>query len=138
MVRNKVIPYNPKLKNLARELRKNGTLGEVLLWREIKSRRLGYQFHRQVPVDQYIVDFYCHELMLAIEIEGFTHNFTFDLDKARQQKLENLGIHFLRFREKDIRSNLEGVVLSIKEWIREKEQLRNTPQAPLKGGSRLE
>jgi very-short-patch-repair endonuclease len=119
MVRNKVIPYNPQLKNLARELRKNCILGEILLWREIKSRKLGYQFHRQVPIDQYIVDFYCHELMLAIEIDGATHNFRYELDRDRQCRLEDLGIHFLRFQEKDVRSNLEGVVLAIREWIRE-------------------
>jgi very-short-patch-repair endonuclease len=138
MERNKIIPYNPKLKKLARELRKNGTLSEVLLWREIKSRRLGYQFHRQVPIDQYIVDFYCHELILAIEVDGLTHNFKYDLDQQRQHKLEDLGVHFLRFQEKDVRNNIEGVVFTIKEWIREKEQLRNTPQAPLKRGSRRE
>lgn len=119
MGKNRIIKYNPKLKILARKLRKNSTLGEILLWQAIRGKKLDYEFHRQVPVDQYIADFYCHELMLAIEIDGLSHNFTYDLDKARQQKLENLGIHFLRFQEKDVRSNLEGVVLSIKEWIRE-------------------
>ena len=123
MVRNKVIPYNPKLKNLARELRNNSTLGEVLLWREIKSRKLGYQFHRQVPIDQYIVDFYCHELMLAIEIDGITHNDKYDLDRQRQHKLEDLGVNFLRFQEKDVRGNIEGIVLVIQEWIREYENV---------------
>ena len=118
MVRNKVIPYNPKLKILARGLRKRSTLGEVLLWKEIKSKKLGYQFHRQVPIDNYIVDFYCHELMLAIEIDGLTHNFKYDLDGQRQDNLEDLGVHFLRFREKDVRSNLEGVVQAIREWIK--------------------
>lgn len=121
MARNTIIPYNPKLKVLARELRKNSTLGEVLLWGEIKSRKLGYQFHRQVPIDKYIVDFYCHELMLAIEIDGMTHNFKYDLDRDRQKKLEDFGVNFLRFQEKDVRSNLEGVVLTIREWIREYE-----------------
>ena len=57
MGKNRIINYDPRLKIIARELRKNSTLGEVLLWGEIKSRKLGYQFHRQVPIDKFIVDF---------------------------------------------------------------------------------
>ena len=72
-MRNKIIPYNPKLKLLARELRKNSTLSEVLLWQNIKQRGYGVQFHRQVPMLDYIVDFYCHEIGLAIEIDGSSH-----------------------------------------------------------------
>ena len=69
-MKNKIIPYNPKLKEYARELRKNSTLAEVLMWKAIKNQALDVQFHRQVPMLNYIVDFYCHELMLAIEIDG--------------------------------------------------------------------
>lgn len=58
---NKIIPYRSDLKFLARELRKNSTLAEVILWQSIKKRALGVQFHRQVPMVNYIVDFYCHE-----------------------------------------------------------------------------
>jgi hypothetical protein len=45
-----------------------------LLWRQIKGQTLKYEFHRQVPIDEFIVDFYCHELKLAIEIDGDSHN----------------------------------------------------------------
>jgi len=121
MGKNRIIHYDPRLKIIARKLRKNSTLGEVLLWQEIREKKLGYEFHRQVPIDQYIVDFYCHELRLAIEIDGLTHNYNYDADGERQRKLEDLGVHFLRFQEKDVRSNLEGVVLTIEEWIREYE-----------------
>ena len=69
-MKNKIIPYNPKLKDLARKLRKESTLSETLLWKQIKNKSLGVEFHRQVPLDNFIVDFYCHELMLAIEIDG--------------------------------------------------------------------
>lgn len=123
MVRNKIIPYNPKLKLFARKLRKNSTLGEVLLWKAIHSRKLGYQFHRQVPIDNYIVDFYCHELKLAIEIDGITHDFKYDLDQHRQRKLETFGVCFIRFQERDVRKNTEGVVLTIQEWIRQYEKM---------------
>jgi len=79
-MKNKIIPYNPKLKELARELRKNSTLSEVLLWLKIKGKVMGVEFHRQVPIDNFIVDFYCHELMLAIEIEGSSHDEKQDYD----------------------------------------------------------
>lgn len=74
-VKNKILPYNPNLKPLARKLRKDMTLSEVLLWQEIRKKSLGVEFHRQVPIDNYIVDFYCHELMLAVEVDGSSHNF---------------------------------------------------------------
>ena len=55
----KIIPYNLNLVELARTLRNNMTLGEIALWREIKGKKLGQKFSRQIPIDQYIVDFYC-------------------------------------------------------------------------------
>jgi very-short-patch-repair endonuclease len=67
----KIIPYNPKLVSLAKQLRNNMTLSEVLLWDELKSKQLlGYEFDRQRPIDNYIVDFYCKDLQLVIEIDG--------------------------------------------------------------------
>ncbi len=60
-MKNKIIPYQPYLKELARKLRKNSTLSEVLLWQKIKQRAYEVQYHRQVPMLDYIVDFYCHE-----------------------------------------------------------------------------
>ena len=96
-MKNKIITYNPKLKEYARQLRNNSTLSEVLLWQKIKNKALGVQFHRQVPLKEYIVDFYCHELMLAIEIDGDSHLYKYNYDKKRQGELENLGFTFLRF-----------------------------------------
>ncbi len=76
-MKNRIIPYNPKLKSLARQLRKNSTLAEVLMWKNIKQKVLGVQFHRQVPMLNYIVDFYCHEISLVIEIDGSSHDFNY-------------------------------------------------------------
>ena len=95
-VKNKIIPYNPKLKEYARQLRKNSTLAEVLLWKNIKNKALGVQFHRQVPMLDCIVDFYCHELMIAIEIDGDSHEHRYFEDKARQNNLEDYGVQFIR------------------------------------------
>ena len=68
------IHYNPKLKPLARKLRKEGTFAEVLLWDQLKGRKMkGYTFTRQKPIENYIVDFFCNRLRLVIEIDGVTH-----------------------------------------------------------------
>ena len=76
MKRKNILSYNPILKDLARDLRNNSTLSEVLLWKYLKGgQMLGYDFDRQKPVDNFIVDFFCNELMLAIEIDGETHNY---------------------------------------------------------------
>ena len=119
MPRNAIIPYNPRLKPLARELRKNGTLAEVLLWREIKGKTLGCEFHRQTPIGEYIVDFYCHELRLAIEIDGSSHESptVHQNDLERQARLESLGVSFLRVADEDVKRHLGGVVESICTWI---------------------
>lgn len=81
---------------------------------------LGYDFHRQKPLDQFIVDFFCHELNLAIEIDGASHetNEAREKDAARQERLESLGVKFLRFKESDIRKNVHAVLETIEQWIR--------------------
>ena len=94
------------------------TLGEVLLWQQLKgNQRKGHDFHRQRPIDEFINDFFCPELALAIEVDGSTHDFKIGKDEIRQRRLEKLGIHFLRFTGKDVRHNLEGVVILIDGWI---------------------
>lgn len=128
-IMKKVIHYNLKLKKLASKLRKNGTLSEVLLWQELKGKKIyGYRFHRQKPIGNYIVDFFCHDLMLAIEIDGVSHDYDeekFQKDRDRQKKLESLGIRFLRFSEGEVRNNMFGVMNSIRMWIEE-----HTPSSP--------
>ncbi len=86
------ILYNPKLKQRARGLRNQGVLSEVLLWNQLKGRGIcGYQFMRQKPVGNYIVDFYCSKLKLVIEIDGESHEGRFCYDIERQQLLESMG-----------------------------------------------
>ena len=118
-MKNKIIPYNPKLKEYARELRKNSTLSEVLLWKNIKNKALGVQFHRQVPMLEYIVDFYCHELMLAIEIDGDSHLYKYEYDSKRQGELEKEGVVFLRFTDLDIKQNMFSVGLALEQVVQE-------------------
>jgi very-short-patch-repair endonuclease len=90
--------YNPDLKKHSRELRKNATFSEKVLWKKLRSRQLlGYQFMRQKPIDNYIVDFYCSKLKLIIEIDGITHHDKQEYDKKREDKLRELGFEIMRF-----------------------------------------
>jgi len=118
-MKNKIIPYNPKLKEYARLLRKNSTLSEVLLWQQIKNKALGVQFHRQVPMLDYIVDFYCHELMLAIEIDGDSHLYKYEYDIKRQGELEKEGVVFLRFTDLEIKRNMFSVGITLEQVVQE-------------------
>ena len=114
------IYYNPKLKQLARNLRNNSTLAEVLLWQQLKGRQIrGYQFSRQKPIGNYIVDFYCSKLRLVIEVDGRSHDFKQSEDRKRQQYLEGIGLSVLRFYDSDVKHNLPAVVSEIERWIEE-------------------
>ncbi len=116
----KIIPYNPKLKQLARKLRKEMTHGEVLLWNELKDDKFfGLDFDRQRCIDEYIVDFFCKDLMLAIEVDGVYHTWeeTHASDLKRQQRLEHLGVSFIRFTEADVRSDMPNVLRSLESVI---------------------
>jgi very-short-patch-repair endonuclease len=83
---------------------------------------LGYQFMRQKPVNNYVVDFYCSKLKLIIEIDGGTHSDNQDKDKKRQEIIEGSGLSFLRFSDEDVKSNFVGVVDSLVDWIKEHEK----------------
>jgi very-short-patch-repair endonuclease len=127
MTRRQILPYNPKLKPLARELRNKSTLSEVLLWNQLKNRQVkGYKFLRQKPIDNYIVDFFCYDLMLAIEIDGTTHDHKISEDATRQQHIESLGITVLRFLDTDVKRNLEGVIESIHAFVKRFERENST------------
>lgn len=122
--RRDIIPYNPRLKNLARKLRKDMTLSEVLLWQELKSKQLlGCDFDRQRPIDNYIVDFYCKDLKLAIEIDGDSHKWeeVAKKDIIRQERLEELGVRFLRFDDLDVKTKMPYVLNTIYDWIKDNE-----------------
>ncbi|MGJ3253882.1 MAG: endonuclease domain-containing protein, partial [Elainellaceae cyanobacterium] len=112
-MKHPIIPYNPKLKERARQLRNNMTPGEHKLWQQLKGKQMmGYDFDRQRPIDQFIVDFYCKALMLAIEIDGSSHDSpeAQERDRARQTRLESLGVRFLRFREEEVQHQCDRIL----------------------------
>ena len=94
------------------------TKAEELLWQKIRKRQIcNKRFLRQYSVGKYVIDFYCPEIKLAIEVDGVTHNSNEEInyDKYRQQEIENLGIKFLRFRNEEIFNDIDMIVLKIKE-----------------------
>lgn len=96
------------------------TFGEVLLWNELKDDQFwGFDFDRQRCIDNYIVDFYCKDLMLAIEIDGMSHNYeeAFVKDEIRQRRLESLGVGFIRFTETEMKKDMQNVIRALESKI---------------------
>lgn len=121
------IIYNRKKEQKKRRyFRKNMPKSEVLLWTKLKNRQMHEErFLRQYGVDQYVLDFYCPRLKLAIEIDGDSHFMpgAEEEDKARQEYIEAYGIRFLRFTNPDMCENLDGVCQMIYEEIEMKKEL---------------
>jgi len=120
MTKRKIIPYNPKLKQLARNLRNDSTKSEIKLWQQIKGKQiLGYDFHRQKPLLDYIVDFYCHELQLVIELDGYSHQLedVYDKDTLKTKKLEEYGLTILRFQDEEVMKDMPNVLKAIEQYI---------------------
>jgi very-short-patch-repair endonuclease len=87
---------------------------------KLKTTKLwGFDFDRQRCIDKYIVDFYCKDLMLAIEIDGQSHNHqeAFDKDEIRQERLESLGVHFLRFTEAEVKYDMPNVIRCLETGV---------------------
>ena len=117
------------------------TLSEVLLWNELSGKKMhGFDFDRQRPIDNFIVDFYCKELNLAIEIDGDSHDYKYEEDVIRQKKMESLGVHFLRFLDMDVKKDMNNVLREIEHWVLEHQEPTPNPSKeithpqPLHGG----
>ena len=107
--------YNPRLIQLARNLRKNQTDVEKLMWLLIRNNQLGAKFRRQQPIGNYIADFYCPEKKLAIELDGGKH--TESKDRSKTEFLNQAGITVLRFWNNEVLENTEGVLQTIWDKI---------------------
>jgi len=96
-------------------LRRNSTPQEIILWSQSKSKQLGYKFRRQYSIGNYIVDFYCPEKNLIIEVDGWQHRKEVcgDYDIKRTRFLNSLGLEVLRFWNDEINRNLDGVISKI-------------------------
>lgn len=103
---------------IAREFRKNPTRSERIMWNVLRGNNfLDLGFRRQHIIDGYIVDFYCHKLKLAIEIDGGVHQNQIKEDIERQKIIEERGIKFFRVNSKEVEENLQGVLKEIELFI---------------------
>ncbi len=113
--------YNKTLEKPKRQfLRNHATSHEELLWSHLRRRQiLGYKFRRQFSVGAYVLDFYCPELKLAIEVDGSSHDSIRSQrnDLERQTYLEGFGIRFLRFRNDEVEFQTDGVIAAIRKDI---------------------
>jgi very-short-patch-repair endonuclease len=115
-----MLPRDKKLKQPARVLRKNLTDAERKLWSKIRRKQLeGFLFYRQKVIGRYIVDFYCHQAKLVIEVDGGQHYTDAGIrkDSRRDSFLKGLGLHVLRFNDLDVLKNCDGVVMNIMEYL---------------------
>ena len=109
------IPYNPKLKQRAKELRKAGNLSEVLLWNRLKRKQfLDLDFDRQKIIGNHIVDFYCLNLGIIIEVDGSSHDDKIEYDEIRSSYLKGLGLEIIHIIDTDVKNNLENVICWLK------------------------
>jgi very-short-patch-repair endonuclease len=117
----RLMPYNIKLKDRARSLRNNMTEGEQALWSKLRGKQiLGFQFYRQKPLGNYILDFYAPKAKLVVEVDGSQHAETAHAgkDKERDQYLANLGLKVLRFNSREVLVNTEAVVQTIYDAVK--------------------
>ncbi len=114
-----ILPYTQKARNLASQLRKNMTATERVFWSVVKSSKLGVVIRRQVPILDYVVDFYIKELGIAIEIDGGFHKDNALEDGMRQARIEKLGVKFIRYSNEDILGKLPQVLQNLKSIITE-------------------
>lgn len=109
-----------KLKPLARQMRKEPTAAEALLWQRLRKRQvLGHKFRRQHAIERFIVDFYCRDARLVVEVDGPIHQYTQEEDAIRQTFLESQGLEVIRFRNREVMQDIKSVVERIAEALKE-------------------
>lgn len=117
------------------------TYSEVKLWKELRNgNMMGYDFDRQKPMLSYIVDFYCQDLMLAIEVDGISHEEENVLlkDPVRQEEIEMYGVSFLRFNALDVVHDMKNVLRTIENWIFEFEEKNGVNDMVIRKRNNLE
>lgn len=128
------LPYNKNLKERARELRQAGNLSEVLFWNQVKNKQFkGYDFDRQKIIGNYIVDFYCTNCNVVIEIDGSSHDDRVEYDAERDAFLESIGLTVIHIPVEDILKNLEATMI----WLQEHPAF-SPPRPPMSGTPPME
>ncbi|HOW24682.1 MAG TPA: endonuclease domain-containing protein [Bacteroidales bacterium] len=105
---------------IAGELRIEMTQAEKILWEQLRNKQLlGFRFRRQHPIGEFVVDFFCYEVMLVIKLDGEVHHTSYqeERDRERTNILKNFGIIEVRFRNEEIMNDLDHVLAKIKEAL---------------------
>lgn len=117
---NNEIFNKPKLKPVRQKLRSNSSKIESILWKKLKSKQLEYKFRRQQGIGKYIVDFYCPELKLIIELDGRSHDGEqFYKDLMRDKYLKDLGLYIIRYTSDQVLRDIQSVVIDIERVTKE-------------------
>ena len=115
------LTYNasPEIFERAKALKRSMTKAEKILWHELRDSKLKHKFRRQHPIDKFIVDFYCHELNLVIELDGDVHDLeeVKERDEGREEMLKEYGLKVLRFKNDDVFERLNWVMREIKNSL---------------------
>ena len=107
-------PSTPRINQQARNLRKGMTPAEQKLWQHLRNRRLfELKLRRQHPVGRFILDFYCYEQPLIVEVDGGIHELQTERDQMRTEWLQQQGYRVIRFKNEEVISNIEGVLTGI-------------------------
>jgi len=143
------LPYNPELKERARELRKAGNKAEIIFWKQVRNKQfLGLDFDRQKIVGNYIVDFYCKYIGVVIEIDGESHNEKEEYDANRDEYLKSFGLKVYHIRAEDVINDIDSVMryleAELSPLVRElttqafQQKGKDTPLSPLQEGNLVE
>ncbi len=120
---------NFKRKEVRKELRRNQTPQETILWSRLRSNQTGYKWKRQVSVGPYIADFYCSKNLLVIEVDGSQHLTNHEYDKDREKYFSDIGVRTLRFWNNEVNTNIDGVMQKITSEL----EIQPHPSPLLKG-----
>lgn len=132
-----MLNYNPNLKDKARQLRKNLTDSEKVLWSRLRNKQLlGIQFYRQKPIGEYIVDFFAPKARLVVEVDGSQHTISdhIEKDRIRDGYLTSLGLRVIRLNSREVLKEGDAVVEAIYRVITDQLNAEIPPGPPLKKG----
>lgn len=115
------LKYLDDLRQLARNNRNFPTEGESAMWEVLKNKKNNYIFLRQKPIGKFILDFYCSKLLLAIEVDGDSHDKKQYLDKSRDLYLEQRAIKTIRYKNEEVLKNIEEIKRDLEMKIKERE-----------------
>jgi len=104
----------------AKELRREMTPAEKLLWQEVRANKLGVRFRRQQVIQGFIVDFYCHQVGLVVEVDGDVHDLQKDEDERREKVLTEMGLRVIRFGNDEVGRDLSAVVGKVRESVKKR------------------